>query len=94
MYDIIIIGAGPAGLTAAIFARRASKNVLILENTTYGGQILQAEKIENYPSCPNISGIDFATNLYNQTKELGAKFIFEKAIDIKPRKNCNTCNRS
>lgn len=82
MYDIIIIGAGPAGLTAGIFARRASKKVLILEAMTYGGQIVQAEKIENYPVCPNISGVDFATNLYNQTKELGAEFKFERAINI------------
>ena len=82
MYDIIIVGAGPAGLTAGIFARRASKKVLILEAMTYGGQIVQAEKIENYPVCPNISGFDFATNLYNQVKELGAEFKFERAINI------------
>ena len=83
MYDIIIIGGGPAGLTAAIYARRASKNVLVLEAMTCGGQIIQAEKIENYPVCPNISGVDFATKLQTQTKELGAEIVFEKAIDIK-----------
>ena len=82
MYDIIVIGAGPAGLTAGVFARRASKKVLILEAMTYGGQIVQAEKIENYPACPNISGVEFATNLYNQVKELGAEFKFERAINI------------
>ena len=82
MYDIIIIGGGPAGLTAAIYARRASKNVLVLEAMACGGQIVQAEKIENYPVCPNISGIDFATKLYNQTKELGAEIKFERAINI------------
>ena len=83
MYDIIIVGAGPAGLTAGIYARRASKKVLILEALTYGGQIINTPSIENYPAAPHISGYDFATNLYNQTKELGAEIIFEKVIDIK-----------
>ena len=83
MYDIIIVGAGPAGLTAGIYARRASKKVLILEAVTYGGQIINTLDIENYPAAPHISGYDFATNLYNQTKELGAEIIFEKVIDIK-----------
>ena len=83
MYDIIIIGAGPAGLTAGIYARRASKKVLILEAINYGGQIINTLDIENYPAAPHISGYDFATNLYNQTKELGAEIVFEKAIDIK-----------
>ena len=83
MYDIIIVGAGPAGLTAGIYARRASKKVLILEAVSYGGQILNTSSIENYPATPHISGYDFSLNLYNQTKELGAEIVFEKAIDIK-----------
>lgn len=82
MYDIIIVGAGPAGLTAAIYGVRARKNVLVLEATTYGGQIITASNIENYPACPNISGMDFATNLYNQVKDLGVLIKFEKVIDI------------
>lgn len=83
MYDIIIIGAGPAGLTAAIYARRASKKVLVLEAKTYGGQIINTLDIENYPAAAHISGFDFATNLYNQAKELGAEIVFEKVIEIK-----------
>ena len=83
MYDIIIVGAGPAGLTAGIYARRASKKVLILEAMSYGGQIINTLDIENYPVNPHISGYDFATNLYNQTKDLGAEIVFEKVIDIK-----------
>ena len=83
MYDIIIVGAGPAGLTAAIYARRASKKVLVLEAKSYGGQIINTLDIENYPVAPHISGFDFATNLYNQTKDLGAEIVFEKVIEIK-----------
>ncbi len=82
MFDIIIIGAGPAGLTAAIYARRAEKTVLVLEAKSYGGQIINTPDIENYPVCPHISGFDFATGLYEQTKALGAEFVFEKAVDI------------
>ena len=61
MTDIIIIGAGPAGLTAAIYARRASKSVLVLEAMSYGGQIINTPHIENYPVAAHISGFDFAT---------------------------------
>lgn len=82
MYDIIIIGAGPAGLTAAIYARRANKSVLVLEAKSYGGQIINTLSIENYPVEAHISGFDFATKLYNQTKDLGAEIKFEKAIAI------------
>lgn len=82
MYDIIIVGAGPAGLTSAIFARRADKKVLVLEASTYGGQIINTPDIDNYPAAPHISGYDFATNLYNQALELGAEIRFEKVIDI------------
>ena len=87
MYDIIIIGAGPAGMTAAIYARRASKSVLVLEATSYGGQIINTPAIENYPVAAHISGFDFATNVYNQAKELGAEFKFERAVEIEDRGN-------
>lgn len=82
MYDIIIIGAGPAGLSAAIYARRARKKVLVLEASSYGGQIINTLDIENYPAAPHINGYEFATNCYNQAVELGAEIKFEKAIDI------------
>jgi len=81
-YDIIIIGAGPAGLTSAIYARRANKNVLVLEAKSYGGQIINTLDIENYPVEEHISGFEFATKLYNQAKNLGAKILFEKVVDI------------
>ena len=83
MYDIIIVGAGPAGLTAAIYGTRAEKKVLVLEANTYGGQIISTLDIENYPGERHISGYDFATKLYNQAKDLGAEIVFEKVIDIK-----------
>lgn len=82
MYDIIIIGAGPAGMTAAIYSRRASKSVLVLEASAYGGQIINTPDIENYPVAAHISGFDFATNVYNQATALGAEFKFEKATEI------------
>lgn len=82
MYDIVIIGAGPAGLTAAIYARRAAKKVLVLEAKVYGGQIVNTLDIENYPVEEHISGFDFATKLYNQAKNLGAEIVFEKVTGI------------
>ena len=82
MYDIVIIGAGPAGLTAAIYARRAEKSVLVLEALSYGGQIIYTTVIENYPAAADISGFDFANNIYNQAVNLGAEIKFEKAIRI------------
>ena len=82
MYDIIIVGAGPAGLTAAIYARRASKSVLVLEALSYGGQIINTPDIENYPVAAHISGYEFATKVYEQASALGAEFVFEKAVEI------------
>lgn len=86
MYDIIIIGAGVAGLTSAIYARRALKKTLVLEEVSYGGQIINALDIENYPASPHISGFDLATNMYNQAKELGTEIIYEKVISISDKK--------
>lgn len=87
MYDIIIVGAGPAGLTAAIYARRANKKVLVLEAKNYGGQIINTLDIENYPVEAHISGFDFATKLYNQTKDLGAEILFEKVVEIEDKQS-------
>ena len=73
MYDIIIIGAGPAGMTAALYAKQARKNILVLEKEIYGGQILKADKIKNYPGFKEISGYEFSNNLYNQLTDLGVE---------------------
>ena len=82
MYDIIIVGAGPAGLTAAIYARRASKSVLVLEARAWGGQIINTPDIENYPVVAHISGADFADQLYRQATALGAELKLEKVIGV------------
>ena len=85
MTDIIVIGAGIAGMTAAIYARRASKSALVLEAKSYGGQIINTPDVENYPAAPHISGFDLATSVYGQAKALGAEFKFEKAVEIEDR---------
>ena len=82
-YDIVIVGAGPAGLTAAIYARRASKTVLVLEARAWGGQIINTPDIENYPAAAHISGADFANDLYNQAAALGAEVKLEKVTGLK-----------
>lgn len=87
MYDIIIIGAGPAGLTAAIYASIANKKILILEKDTYGGQILKANSIKNYPGFNNITGYEFAEKLYNQVKEFNPDIKFEEVVKIKNNKD-------
>lgn len=90
MYDIIIVGAGPAGLTAAIYAARANKKVLVFEANIHGGQIVNAYKIENYPGLPNVAGYDFANILYNQVKDLGVEIKYETVIGIDENKNIIT----
>jgi len=90
MFDLIIVGAGPAGLTAALYGRRANKKVLVLESKSYGGQIINASRIENYPGLPNITGFDFANSLYNQVTSLGVEIKFEKVISINEKKEVCT----
>ena len=87
MYDIIIIGAGPAGMTAALYAKQAGKKVLIFEKESYGGQILKANKVKNYPGFSEISGFEFANSLYNQLTKLNVEFKFEEVLKINLNKN-------
>ena len=81
-YDIVIVGAGTAGLSAAIYAVRAGKSVIVLEATTHGGQIVNTPEVENYPGIQKISGFEFANNLYKQAKSLGAEVVYEKVNSI------------
>lgn len=82
MYDIIIVGAGPAGLSAAVYGLRAGKSVLLLEKESYGGQIINTPEIENYPGIKKISGYEFAENLYQQAVDLGAELVYEGVTAI------------
>ena len=82
MYDIVIIGGGPAGLTAGIYARRANKRVLVLEAMVCGGQIVNTSKIENYPVAPGITGPEFGQILQKQAEDLGVEIEFERAKKI------------
>ena len=90
MYDVIIIGAGPAGLTAAIYLGRAGKKVLILEKNVYGGQIVNSKEVENYPAISKISGFDFSNNLYNQAKNFGAELKYETVVNLTTDKEVTT----
>lgn len=86
MYDIIIIGAGPSGLTSAIYALRANKKVKVLESKCYGGQIINASCILNYPGIKSISGFDYATVLFEQASAMGMEFEVEEVIKIEKGK--------
>ncbi len=83
IYDIIVIGAGAAGMTSALYALRNSKTVLVLESESLGGQIANSPRLENYPSIRAISGEEFADNLFNQITDLGADVEIEKVVDLK-----------
>lgn len=82
MYDIVIIGAGTAGLSAAIYGVRAGKTVLILESSMFGGQIVNSRCIENYPGIPKVSGYEFSKQLYEQAVSLGAEYRSMRATNL------------
>ena len=82
MYDIIIIGGGPAGLTAAVYARRAGKSALVLEKASFGGQITYSPKIENFPSAVSISGTELADKMMEQALAQGADIELEEALSV------------
>ncbi len=85
MYDIIVIGGGPAGLTAAIYARRAGKSVLILEKDTLGGQITWSPKVDNYPAVPSVSGMELGNLMAEQAMDQGAEVEIDEVVGIE---NC------
>ena len=82
MYDIIIIGGGPAGLTAATYARRAGKTVLVIEKNAFGGQITWSPKVENFPSHVSISGAELGDRLLEQAMEQGAEVELEEVTGV------------
>ena len=83
MTDILIVGAGPAGLTAAVYARRAGMNVIVFDKGFYGGQAAITPEIENYPAITSITGPDFAQKLYDQALGLGAEIRFEEVESLR-----------
>lgn len=83
MYDLIIVGGGPAGLTAALYARRANKNVLVIEKETFGGQITFSPKVENIPGFISLTGNEFAEKLVEQVLEQGAEVEMTKVLEIR-----------
>ena len=82
MIDVLIIGAGPAGLSAAIYVERSGKHAVCLEALTVGGQIVNTPEISNYPGIKQTSGFEFSMALYEQATELGAEVNYEKAVKI------------
>ena len=83
MYDIVRVGAGIAGLTAAIYGCRAGKKILVLESKMYGGQIINTLNIENWPGDMGVSGADLVQKIYKQAVELGAEVEFDEVVGIK-----------
>lgn len=84
-FDIVIVGGGIAGLTAAIYGARAGKSVLVLEGKALGGQIVSAPDVRNYPGILSISGVELAMNMKKQVEDYGGEIRFERVMGIKDR---------
>lgn len=82
-YDIIVVGGGPAGLTAAIYARRAEKSVLILEKNGFGGQIAWSPRVDNFPGIPSISGAELSDRMFSQALDMGAEAELLEAVGLR-----------
>lgn len=87
IHDIIIIGGGISGMTAAIYGRRSGKSVLIIEKGFFGGQIISTSEIENYPGAPSVQGYSFASDLYAQIDALSPEKASDETISIEREKN-------
>lgn len=85
MYDIIVVGGGPAGLSAALYALRAEKSVLVLEKNNFGGQIALSHKVENYPGLMSVSGLELTDVLLNQVTEKGGEVDFSAVTGVEDR---------
>ena len=85
MIDIVIIGAGAAGMTAALYALRNGKTVTIIEKTSVGGQIAQSPRVENFPTIASISGIELSDRMFEQISNLGVNFMFGEVSKIEKK---------
>ena len=84
MYDVIVVGGGPAGMTAALYAARAGRSVLVLEQSAPGGQIIYSPLVENYPGLPGMSGAQFSQQLTEQVEQLGVELDYTRATGFQP----------
>lgn len=82
VYDCVVVGAGPSGMSASIYLARANLNTLVIEKDAPGGQMIKASLVENYPGVSNITGPELAMNFYKQAKEAGVLFKFGEVLDI------------
>lgn len=87
MYDLIIVGAGPAGLTAGIYAKRANLNVLILEKAAPGGQVVLTNEVENYPGFSKIKGLELAKNMAKSYTDLGGEIKFQTLVNLEKQED-------
>ena len=82
LYDVLIIGAGPAGMTAGIYAKRANLKVAMIEKYVPGGQIVNTAEIENYTGYQKLSGYELATNMLNHTESIGVELIYDEVVNV------------
>ncbi|MBO7711539.1 MAG: NAD(P)/FAD-dependent oxidoreductase, partial [Lachnospiraceae bacterium] len=83
VYDVIVVGGGPAGMTAALYARRNGKSALVIEKLGFGGQITHSPKVENYPGTLSMSGNEFADQTLEQILAQGAEIEFETVTEVR-----------
>ena len=88
MYDVIVVGGGPAGMTAALYALRNGKSVLVIEKNGFGGQITHSPKVENYPGTLSMSGNEFADHMLDQILAQAAEIEFETVTSVQSLPDC------